>query len=85
MFRPSVAGTLGTMSTSDPLLPSSGDAEETTVAAEPGAGGPRPQAPEEPDVLTGAEPERGSLDDALGDERPPFRTPAPRDLQSGQD
>jgi hypothetical protein len=78
------------MSTSDPLLPSSGDPEETTVAAEPGSGGPQPQFTEEPDLAVGDEPGR-RLEDALGDDRPPFRTPtpgeklAPGDLESDTD
>jgi hypothetical protein len=66
------------------LLPSSGDPEDTTVAAEPGWGGPRPQFSEEPDQVLGDETDE-SLEDAVGDERPPFRTPTPGDSLSPED
>lgn len=72
------------MSTSDPVLPSSGDPEETTIAAEPGSGGPRPQFAEEPDLAIGDETDQ-SLEDALADERPPFRPPTPGDRLSPGD
>lgn len=72
------------MSTYDPLLPSSGDPADTTVAAEPGSGGPRPQFPEEPDLIVDDETDE-SLEDALGDERPAFRTPTPGDGLSPED
>lgn len=69
---------------SDPLLPSSGDPADDTVAAEPGSGGPRPQFPEEPDLLLDDEADQ-SLEGALGDERPAFRTPTPGDRLSAED
>ncbi|TFV59395.1 hypothetical protein E4P42_08235 [Mycobacterium sp. PS03-16] len=72
------------MSTSDPLLPSSGDPEQSTVAAEPGSGGPQPQSSEEPDLAIGDETDR-SLDDAVADEKPPFRPPTPGDKLSPGD
>lgn len=72
------------MSTSDPLLPSSGDPEETTVAAEPGSGGPQPQSAEEPDVLLGEEPEQHT-EGGVGDAETPFRPPTPGDRLSPGD
>lgn len=83
-FAVTCAGHTRRMSTSDSLLPSSDDPADTTVAAEPGSGGPRPQFPEEPDLLVGDETDQ-SLEDALGDERPPFRTPAAGDRLAAED
>jgi hypothetical protein len=63
------------MSMIDPLLPHPDNASDRTAAAEPGPGGPQPEAPEEPDVLPG--------DDDTAAPQPelpaetPFRTPVP--------
>jgi hypothetical protein len=70
------------MSTSETPHPSSGDPDETTVAAEPGSGGPRPEFAEEPDVLVGSDNSDETIDDNLSDDRPPFRTPTPGDRLS---
>ncbi len=42
------------MSMSEPLLPHPRTESDRTAAAEPGAAGPEPATPEEPDVLPGA-------------------------------
>jgi hypothetical protein len=72
------------MSSSDPALPSSDFPEETTVAAEPGSGGPRPQHEEEPDLPIG-DPTDTTLEDALPETPPPFRTPTPGDRLAPED
>ncbi len=63
------------MSMIDPLLPHPDAEPDRTVAAEPGSGGPEPEAPEEPDVLPGhadpAEPQPELPAET------PFRTPVP--------
>lgn len=63
------------MSMIEPLLPHPEDASASTPAAEPGATGPEPAAPEEPDVLSEqadpAEPQPTMPAST------PFRTPVP--------
>ena len=63
------------MSMIEPLLPHPDNSADRTAAAEPGAGGPDPAAPEEPDVLPGdadpAEPQPELPAET------PFRTPVP--------
>ena len=65
------------MSMAEPLLPHPDAGDESTVAAEPGAAGPEPRYPEEPDVLPAGPAE--TQDAAAADEpsTPVFRRPTP--------
>lgn len=68
------------MSMAEPLLPHAHAGDESTAAAEPGAAGPEPQYPEEPDVLpTGPAGPAETQDAAAADEpsTPVFRRPTP--------
>ena len=66
------------MSMAEPLFPHPSSDEDVIPAAEPGAGGPSPAAPEEPDVLPAEWDEESDID--LDErEEPAFRTPTPGD------
>ena len=71
------------MSMIEPLLPHPEDRSASTPAAEPGAAGPDPAEPEEPDVLPGeadsAEPQPTIPAST------PFRTPVPGERLHPQD
>ena len=64
------------MSMAEPLLPHPASDDRSVPAAEPGAGGPAPVAPEEPDVVPGEWDEETDVDLDLEErEEPVFRTP----------